>query len=160
MNHLETLVGQFYEWKGYFIRRNVLVGRRSAGGWDMELDVVAFHPREKELIHIEASLDAYSWSKREQRFAKKFAAGQKYIRKEVFPWLDAKTELKQQCIVVSRAIDRTQLAGGELLTVDEFMRNIKAEIIKAGIVGKSAIPEQFDLLRTIQLTVSGYYRVL
>lgn len=160
MTHLEDLIGQFYEWKGYFVRRNILVGKRAAGGWEMELDVVAFHPKEKELLHIESSLDAHSWEKREQRFKKKFEAGRKYICKDVFPWLDSDTKLKQHCILVSRAANRTQLAGGSVITVDEFMKKVKEEVARSGIVAKAAIPEQFYLLRTIQLAVSGYYRSL
>lgn len=160
MTHLEDLVGQYYEWKGYFVRRNIMVGKRSAGGWEMELDVVAFHPREQELLHIESSLDANSWSERERRFAKKFAAGQKYIRKDVFPWLDSKVKLRQQCILVSRAADRMHLAGGAVLTVDEFVKKVKDDVARSGIAAKSAIPEQFYLLRTIQLAVAGYYKTL
>lgn len=158
VNHLEDLIGQFYEWRGYFVRRNILVGKRAAGGWEMELDVVAFHPKKGELLHIEASLDAHSWAKREQRFQKKFAAGRRYIHRDVFPWLDRKMRIQKQCILPHRGSNRTQLAGGNLLSVDEFMRQVKAEVARSGLASRSAIPEQFDLLRTIQLAVSGYYK--
>jgi len=53
MNHLEQLVAEWYEYQGYFVRRNVHVGKRSNGGWECELDVVAFNPSEKHLVHIE-----------------------------------------------------------------------------------------------------------
>ncbi|MDB5072672.1 MAG: hypothetical protein JWM87_3783 [Candidatus Eremiobacteraeota bacterium] len=43
-NFLEQLVAEWYEYRGYFVRRNVLVGRRSQGGQDGELDIVAFNP--------------------------------------------------------------------------------------------------------------------
>ena len=59
-NFLEQLVAEWYEYKGYFVRRNVLVGRRSRGGYECELDVVAFNPEEKHLVHIEPSVDQRS----------------------------------------------------------------------------------------------------
>lgn len=49
MNYLEQLISEWYEYQGYFVRRNVLVGKRSDGGWECELDVVAFHPTKKHL---------------------------------------------------------------------------------------------------------------
>src|SRR5690349_2182454 len=43
-NFLEQLVAEWYEFQGYFVRRNVRVGPRAGGGHAGELDVVAFHP--------------------------------------------------------------------------------------------------------------------
>jgi hypothetical protein len=78
-NFLEQLVAEWYEFRGYFVRRNIKVGRRAKGGFDSELDVVAFHPEHRHLVHVEPSMDAYAWNKREKRFAAKFAAGKKFI---------------------------------------------------------------------------------
>jgi len=78
-NFLEQFVAEWYEFSGYFVRRNVHVGRRAKGGWECELDVVAFDPKGKRLIHVEPSMDSDKWEKREKRFQKKFDAGQKYI---------------------------------------------------------------------------------
>ncbi len=60
-NHLEQLLAEWYEFQGYYLRRNVLVGKRPQGGYACELDIVGFHPVTRHLIHIEASLDADSW---------------------------------------------------------------------------------------------------
>jgi hypothetical protein len=79
MNFLEQLVSGWYEFQGYFVRRNVRVGIRPGGGYEGELDVVALHPGEKRLLHIEPSMDANSWEDRERRFAAKFEIGRKYI---------------------------------------------------------------------------------
>jgi hypothetical protein len=87
MNFLEELVAEWYEFRGYFVRRNVLVGRRAKGGYECELDVVAFHPGSKHLVHIEPSMDAQSWAKRDERFRKKFAAGRRHIP-ELFSGLE------------------------------------------------------------------------
>lgn len=69
-NYLEQLVAEWYEYHGYFIRQNVLVGKRPKGGYEGELDIVAFHPESKHLAHIEPTMDAHSWAKREERFEK------------------------------------------------------------------------------------------
>jgi len=39
MNYLEQLVAEWYEFNGYVVRRDVLVGRRPRGGYERELDV-------------------------------------------------------------------------------------------------------------------------
>ena len=53
-NFLKQLAAEWYEYRGYFVRRNVRVGQRAGGGFAGELDVVAFNPIEKRLVHIEA----------------------------------------------------------------------------------------------------------
>ena len=53
MSHLEDLIYQYYEWKGYVVRRNIKVGRLRHGGWEGELDIVAFHHEDGHLIHLE-----------------------------------------------------------------------------------------------------------
>lgn len=157
MNHLEGLIRQYYEWKGYIVRSNVKVGRLTHGGWSGELDIVAYHPQTKHLIHLEPSIDANSWDNREDRFKKKFAAGHEYIGSEVFPWVDKNTPIEQVAVLITSS--RTELAGGKVWSIDELMRDIRTEIINAGIMAKNAIPEEYDLLRTIQMTVCGYYKV-
>ena len=53
MSHLESLIAEYLEWQGYLIRRNMKVGRRAKGGWEMELDVVGYHPQLNKIIHYE-----------------------------------------------------------------------------------------------------------
>lgn len=45
-------------------------------------------------------------------------------------------------------------------TIDEFTKEIRDEVAERGMMASDAIPEQYGLLRTIQLVVSGYYRAL
>jgi len=142
MNHLEKLTRQYYDWKGYLVKGNVKVGRLSHGGWAGELDIVAYHPQTKHLIHIEPSIDALPWQKREERFKKKFRFGRKYIYKDVFPWLSRETPLEQIAILVSSTI--RELGGGKVISIDEFMRDVKSEIQKLGRMAQSAIPEEYD----------------
>ena len=42
-------------------------------------------PIDNHLIKIEPSIDVHTWEKREQRFRKKFEAGQKYAIEEILP---------------------------------------------------------------------------
>jgi hypothetical protein len=160
VTHLEQLIAEYYDWKGFLVKQNVMVGRREAGGWDMELDVVAYQPHDGRLVHIEASLDAHSWEKREERYAKKFTLGERYILKEVFTWLPPETSIERIAIFPSIPKDRTHIAGARLDSIDGFVKTIRDEISVGKVMAKQAIPEQYPLLRTMQLTVLGYHRRL
>jgi len=133
------------------------VGRLEHGGWAGELDIVAYHPQTKHLVHIEPSIDAHSWKKREERFEKKFRLGRKHIYKDVFPWLSPETPLEQIAILITSSKDK--LGKASIISIDNFMKKIKDDIQKKGIVAKNAIPEEYDLLRTIQMAVNGYYKI-
>ena len=63
MNVLEELVSEWYEYQGYFVRRDIKVGKRATGGYEGELDIVAFHPVSRKIVHIETSMGAESWGK-------------------------------------------------------------------------------------------------
>jgi len=156
-NHLEDLVAEWYEFNGYFVRRNVQVGRRAKGGYECELDVVALHPREKRLVQVEPSLDADPWAVREARYAKKFEAGRKYIP-QLFAGLDVPPHIEQIALFVyaSRS-NRSTLAGGQILLIGDFMRQIHAGLAQRS-VAHSAVPEQFPLLRTL-LFAAKYWKV-
>ncbi len=121
MNHLEKLVRQFYEWRGYIVRGNVKVGKLSHGGWAGELDIVAYYPEKdkQHLIHLEPSIDAHSWAKREERFQKKFTMGRRYIYQEVFSWLDASTPLEQVALLVRAP--RPTLTGGRVVSISRHI---------------------------------------
>lgn len=110
------------------------------------------------LLHYEPSLDAHSWAKREARYAKKFQAGRSYIFKELFPWLPHNTVFKQIAVFPSHPPGRDTMAGGTIQSVDELMAEIRAEVVACGPMIKNAVPEQYPILRTIQLTHCGYQR--
>lgn len=160
MSHLEELLAEYYEWQGHVVKCYAQVGKRPLGGWEMELDVVAYDPRANRVLHIEPSLDANSWDVRESRFAKKFEAGRKYIFTDLFPWLPPVTPLSQRAILVSAGSPRRTLAGAEVQTVDELVAEVRGAVAARGVVSRAAIPEHYPLLRTIQFVVCGYYRVL
>lgn len=152
MNHLEQLLAEWYEYQGYFVRRNVLVGKRPKGGYDCELDIVAFHPEKKELLHVEPSMDADSWAVREKRYRQKFEAGQKHIP-ELFKGLDLPERIKQYAVFVfASKANHSELAGGTIILVDEILRDI-AEDLADKKINSQAIPEQYSLLRSIQFVI-------
>jgi hypothetical protein len=159
-SHLETLIHEYLEWQGYLVRRNVKVGRRAKGGWEMELDLIGYNPVTLHLVHYEPSLDALSWEKRERRFRKKFAAAEKYLFSEIFPWLPANSKLDQYAVLPNASKEWATIGGGRVLTVDKLVADIRAKVVACGAMARNAIPEGYPLLRTIQLTHVGYFRAL
>jgi hypothetical protein len=157
MAHLEDLLIEYYNWQDCVVRHNVKVGRRSRGGYEMEFDVIAYHPKEGKIVHLEPSLDADSWEKRESRFTKKFEAGRKYISLDVFPWVPKDVKIEQMAILISAGQSRRRLAGAEVLTVDEMVARIRDSVCSKGIASRAAISEQYPLLQTTQFVVNGYY---
>lgn len=150
MNHLEQLVGEWYEFQGYFLRRNVKVAKRLAGGYEGELDVVAFNPQTEHLVHIEASLDALSWADREVRFGRKFELGKEHVP-SLFEGLDLPTEIDQVALLAyASKKNRDSVGGGRIMLVGELMADIFAEL-KSLQFSLDAIPETLPLLRTLQL---------
>lgn len=148
-NHLEQLVAEWYEYQGYFVRRNIFVGKRKKGGYECELDIVAFHPQKKHLVHIEPSLDANSWSIRETRYKKKFDAGRKYIP-GLFPGLDVPAEIEQYAVLVFASdTNHTTIGGGRVLIVEDLLKDIFHEL-RDKHLASNAIPEHLIILRSFQ----------
>ena len=160
MSHLETLVAEYLEWQGFLVKKNTKVGKRQLGGWEMELDVVGYHPKSNKVAHYEPSIDAIGWTKREARYKKKFAAGKKYIFTEIFLWVQPNTPLEQIAIFVDHPKNRHTIAGGTIVSVDEFMAQVRSKVMECGVMSKNAVPEQYPLLRTLQLSHAGYYRAI
>jgi hypothetical protein len=157
-NHLETLISQYYDWKGWVVRKNVKVGKRPKGGWEGELDVVVYDPKSGRVIHYEPSTDASSWTDREIKYKRKFDMGRRYIFKDIFPWLKPGFNLEQIAVFFRVPTDRKTFQGGKAISIDELVKTIRDDIEKLGRIGQNAIPEQYDLLRTIQLVVCGYVK--
>jgi hypothetical protein len=160
MSHLEQLIVEYLDWQGYLVRRNVKVGRLKHGGWEMELDVLAYNPKTQDLVHYEPSLDAHTWETRELRFAKKFAAAKKYVFSEVFGWLPPHTPVRHIAVLPSHPKGRDQLGEASLVSIDELVAEVRTQIAKCGPARSAAISEIYPLLRTIQLTINGYHRVV
>lgn len=151
-NFLEQLVTEWYEYKGYFVRRNVFVGRRARGGYESELDVVAFNPSTRHLVHVEPSLDAESWEKRERLFRKKFDAGRKYIP-GLLQGFDLPEEIEQIAILVfASKSNHPTLGGGKVLLISDLMRQIMEDLGDKKIASRM-IPDHHPILRTLQFVI-------
>jgi hypothetical protein len=149
MNHLEQLVSEWLQYRGYFVRTSVPVGPRPQGGYAGELDVVAVHPATKKMLHIECSLDALSEEKRQARYALKFLVGHAFA-KEVFEGFDIEGE-PEKIVVLQFASGRQRNFGGARMVT---VRDLIAEI-RHGLLGTSparkAVSVNMPLLRTLQM---------
>lgn len=153
-NHLEQLVAEWYEYQGYFIRRNVKVGRRARGGYEGELDIVGFHPERQHLVHIETSLDAQAWHKREERFSRKFEAGRRYIP-SLFGGIELPPDIESIAILLfaAKVGGRVTLGGGRLMLVGELLEEILTMLAPVSILS-NMVDEQKPLLRTLHFVAA------
>jgi hypothetical protein len=120
-NFLEQLAAEWFEFQGYYVRRNVRVAPRANGGHEGELDIVAFNPSTRRLVHVESSMDADSWKQRELRFARKFELGRKYIP-SLFQNLNIPSEPEQIALLVFASDkNRQTLGGGRIVLIQDFM---------------------------------------
>jgi hypothetical protein len=154
MNFLEQLAAEWYEYSGYFVRTNVRARKRSKGGWDMELDVLAYQPSTNALLHIEASGDADSWAERKSRFLRK-----KFVltRMEYEEILGAPiTEISRIALVGWAKEPKYDLAWGEdieVLTIPMFLEQISNQLRDQSFMSNS-VPEGYPILRTIQMVLN------
>ncbi len=148
-NYLEQLLSEWYQFSGYFVRQNVLVGRRPNGGYECELDIVAFHPKTKHILHIEPSMDCHPWDKREERFRKKFAAGRKHIP-TIFEGFELPSKIEQIALWVYASKQTHQtVGGGAIMLMPELLAHIITHVRTLNL-STHAIPEHFTILRTVQ----------
>ena len=149
-NYLEQLVAEWYEYQGYFVRRNILVGKRDKGGHECELDVVAFNPETQHLVHVEPSMDANTWAVREARYAKKFEAGRKYIP-TLFKGLAPTSKIEQIALLGFASNKNVSTVGGSrVMLIPELLTEI-FDRLKSTSIARCAVSEQFGLIRTLQL---------
>jgi hypothetical protein len=152
MNFLERLIAEWYGFQGYFVRTNIHYAKRQRGGYAGEMDVVAFHPKEKTLVHLEVSMDADSWDERQRKFKKKFEIAEKHYKSE----FDFEFEEIKKVSVAGFAIPKTNIdlgQGVELVIIPEMLKIITKEMKKLDPL-KSAVPEGYPLLRAIQFAVN------
>ena len=148
-NYLEQLVSEWYSYQGYFIRQNIHVGKRGAGGYECESDVVAFSPDKNHLIHIEPSMDTDSWAVREVRYKRKFDAGMKHIP-SLFKGFKIPKRIEQIAMFsYASTKNRTSIGGGRIVTVRELFQQISGELENKR-VAKEIVSQSLPILRTIQ----------
>jgi hypothetical protein len=151
-NFLEELVAEWYEYQGYLVKRNEHVGPnpKGKGGFEGELDIVAFDPRNSHLIHVETSTDCWSWPVREQKFRKKFACGAKHAR-TLFEGLRLPDQMDQLALFIYGSDkDHGTIGPGRVQMVDDLMTKI-VERLKDVPFSRKAVPERYPLLRLLQM---------
>jgi hypothetical protein len=158
-NHLEQLLAEWYEFQGYYLRRNTPVGRLPRGGYACELDIVGFHPITRHLIHLEASLDADSWERREERYERKFRLGREYIP-QLFTGLDLPAGIDQRAVLVFASKGKkTTIGGGKIVLAAEIVEEILTAL-RGRQMATNMIPEQMPIMRTLQFVAEYRHSVL
>ncbi len=149
-NFLEELVAEWLEYKGYIVKRNERVGRLATGGYEGELDVVAFNPKSGRLMHVETSTGPDSWADRETRFAKKFASGAKHIE-DIFAGL-ALPETIEKIALFGFGSDKNHktVGGGQVQMAEDFILQILRGLKNIPLLSR-AVPEKYPILRVLQM---------
>ena len=155
MTFLEQLVAEWYEYEGYFVRSNVRTRKRAKGGFDVELDVLAYDLSNNTLLHVETSGDADSWAERKRKFlTKKFIL----TREEYEAIIGRKVnKIRKIAIVAYARSTKANLNWGqdiEVVLIPDFMKQI-AEKLRSQHPTREAVPEGFPILRAVQ-TVLAY----
>ena len=150
---LESLASEWYAIQGYFVRTNIKANRRVNGGWDNEIDVLAYSPSNGKLVHLECSWDALSWEKREERFVTKkfvFTDGQYAEIVGTMP-----ISVQKRAIIGTSKSQPMKFWGNdiEITTVPNFVAEISAEI-KTRHPMRDVIPETYPCLRSFQFVLT------
>ena len=115
------------------------------------MDVAAFHPATRELVHLETLMDADQWEERKKRFSRKFGDAKAHLN-EIFSF-DIQ-RIQQIAIVGFAAAGKKGLLGEgiEVKTVPEFVAQI-SRFLQTKHPLKDAIPENLPLLRAMQFAL-------
>ncbi len=153
MNFLEQLAAEWYEYNGYFCRTNIRFGPLAHGGNVGEMDVIAYHPQTRKLVHIECSTDAWSWQKKKEIFLRKFINAEKYYFK-LFPFNKSVVEKIAVTGFSTPKKDKEEKFNfGEnirVVLVPDFILSIARELSKIDPWVKSVHEDSYPLLRSIQ----------
>ena len=153
MNVLEQLTAEWYEYSGYFVRTNPRARKREKGGWDVELDVLAYSPADNSLIHIETSGDANSWPERRQRFlTKKFILDLNEYEELVGSKVKS---VRKIAIVGWSKSTKTDLNWGkeiQVVLIPNFIKQI-LQTLRIQDPMREVVPEGFPLLRAMQMAI-------
>lgn len=153
MNFLETLAREWYEYNGYFCRTNIRFGALAHGGHMGEMDVVAYHPKTKEFIHLECSTDSWSWEKKKEVFTRKFKNAQSFYD-EKFPF--EKEKVRKIAITAfqypKHNAEQKMNFGNrvEIIIVPDFITKIALELSKKDPWKIGINESSYPLLRSIQ----------
>ena len=156
-NYLESLISEWLQYNGMFVRTNVFVGPRQKGGYECELDIIAIDLNEKRILHYEPTMDALSWAKREIRFKRKFDAGKKYIPNLFSDFMKIHPDWIEQYAVLGFGSDKIhqKIGGGVIVTTKNLFAQI-LEDIRDKRIESQAVSENMPCLRTIQFILNYF----
>ena len=153
MNFLEQLAAEWYRYQGYLVNTNVKFGKLPKGGYVGEMDVVAFDPQSRQLVHVETSSDAGSWEVRRRRFAKKFGDAVKHYD-ELFSYRDGEVKRIAFLSFGQREKKGAFGPGIEVKSIPEFISEVVEGLRQRHPNPmKEVVPETFPILRGIQFAV-------
>jgi hypothetical protein len=72
----------------------------------------------------------------------------------------SEAKISHVAVLIASVQNHPTLGGGKVVTLDDLMAEIRAKILKKGVMAKKAITERYDLLRSIQLLSCEYYRAV
>ena len=152
MNFLEQLAAEWYALQGSFVRSNVKANRRVNGGWDSELDVLAYSPATGELVHVETSAASSSWDVREER-----ARNKKFVY-SIVQYAEMigthPSMVRKRMVVGSQQVPPEPFWDDiEVVTIPQFMAEIHAGL-KGRHPMRDAVPENYPRLRAIQFSLA------
>ena len=127
---------------------NLKFGKLEKGGWAGEIDIAAFNPSTKELVHIEASTDAWTWKVRQARFAKKFDGATAHF-KELFSF-DVTSVSRIAVVGLTQPPKTVSLGPGiEIWSILMLINLITSELVRRHPL-RAAILENYPILRALQ----------
>jgi hypothetical protein len=152
MEYLEQLAREWYEYLGYFVRRDLWVGLEADGSYECQLDVVAYHPLRHHLVHLEPSLDLLPSAEKERHFQLKFDAGKKYLHR-MFGHASG-LHVEQIALVLASDHEHPHtIGGGRVLLLSELFAGIVEHLARIDPTS-ALVPEQWPLIRTLQFAAA------
>lgn len=148
-NYLESLAAEWYQYQGYWVHRNIRPRQHGVNHSRRELDVIALHPGRKHLVHLELSSGFFEEGEL-PRYAGKFAALHDVVP-TLFPGVAGPFSLEQLAIWEVAPSGRVTDHGFTILSLPQFLVPIRARLTASDYM-TNAVPEQFPILRTIQMT--------
>ncbi len=154
-NYLEQLAAEWYEYRGFFVRRQLMVGPKAAGGFEGELAILAVHLERGDVVQVEPSMDAHSWEKREKRYQARFELGRRFIP-GLIGGKNRNWRLRQVALVgLGSSTNHPGLGGDEVHSLGEFLAQILGAF-RGGELAGQPVPQQYPILRTLQFVADNH----
>ncbi len=158
-NFLEQLISEYFEYNGYFTKSNIKIRKRNRGGYDREIDILAYCPKNDYVYHIETSFALVGWEREIEIFKKKFDI--KIVEyADILGLNPERIKIFKRAIILevpkkdrkNKKIEFQSKTDAKLLSIGEFMDIVKYKLQKFKPINK-AVPQNLPLLRAIQFVL-------